>query len=61
MAKSNYRTVALYGLGDIHFRKKNRQLSIGYFEDFIKASPEGAPEIAVAKEKIKLLESGGTL
>ena len=23
--------------------------------------PEGAPEIAVAKEKIKLLESGGTL
>lgn len=61
VAKSNYRTVALYGLGDIHFRKKNRQLSIGYFEDFIKASPEGAPEIAVAKEKIKLLESGGTL
>ena len=61
VAKSNYRTVALYGLGDIHFRRKNRQLSIGYFKDFIKASPEGAPEIAVAKEKIKLLESGGTL
>jgi len=58
VAKSNYRTVALFGLGDIHFRRKNRQLSIGYFKDFIKASYEGAPEIAVAKEKIKLLEGG---
>ena len=61
VAKSNYRAVALFNLGDVHYRKKNRKMSIGYFEDFIKASPEGAPEIAVAKERIRLLESGGTL
>lgn len=60
VAKSNYRAVALFGLGDIHFRKKNKSLSLGYFRDFIKAAPEGAPEVAVAKERIKLLESGSS-
>lgn len=58
IAKSGYRAVALLGLGDVHFRKKNKSLSIGYYEDFIKAAPEGSPEIAVAKDRIKLLESG---
>lgn len=60
IARSNYRAVALFGLGDVHFRKKNKSLSIGYFNDFIKAAPEGAPEIAVARERIKLLEGGGS-
>lgn len=60
VAKSNYRAVALFGLGDIHFRKKNKSLSLGYYTDFIKAAPEGAPEITVAKERIKLLEGGGS-
>ena len=60
VAKSNYRAIALFGLGDIHFRKKNKSLSLGYFRDFIKAAPEGAPEVAIAKERIKLLESGSS-
>lgn len=58
IAKSNYRAVALFNLGEVHYRKKNKSISIGYFEDFIKAAPEGAPEVAVAKERIKLLKSG---
>lgn len=58
VAKSNYRAVALFGLGDIHFRKKNRALSLEFFNDFIKAAPEGSPEVALARERIKLLEGG---
>ena len=58
IAKSNYRAVALFNLGEVHYRKKNKSIGIGYFEDFIKAAPEGAPEVAVAKERIKLLKSG---
>lgn len=61
VAKSSYRTVAMLGLGDVHFRKKNRRDGIRYYKDFIKASPEGAPEIGIARERIRLLESGGTL
>lgn len=58
VAKSNYRAVALFGLGDIHFRKKNRNLSLQFFNDFIKAAPEGSPEVALARERIRLLEGG---
>ncbi len=61
VAKSNYRTVAMLGLGDVHFRKKNRKESLRYYNDFIKASPPGTPEITLAKERIRLLDSGGTL
>ncbi len=61
VAKSNYRTASMLGLGDVHFRKKNRRESLRYYKDFIKASPVGAPEIGAAKERIRLLESGSAL
>jgi tetratricopeptide (TPR) repeat protein len=60
VAKSNYRIAALYGLGEIHFRKKNRKDSLKHYEDFLKAAPPGTAEIPVAKERVKLLESGGS-
>jgi tetratricopeptide (TPR) repeat protein len=59
-AKSNNRIAAQYWLGEIHFRKKNRKDSLKYYEDFIKAAPPGTPEIPAVKERIKLLEGGGT-
>lgn len=60
VAKSNNRIAALYSLADIHFRKKNREESLKHYEDFLKIAPPGMPEIPLAKERIKLLESGGS-
>jgi len=61
VAKSNYRNAALFGLAEIHFRKKNRKDSLKYFQDFLKAAPPGMAEIPLAKDRVKLLESGGSL
>lgn len=61
VAKSSYRTVAMLGLGDVHFRNKNRREGIRYYKDFIKASPEGTPEIGLARERIRLMESSASL
>ena len=61
VAKSNYRIAALFGLAEIHFRKKNRKDSLKYFQDFLKAAPPGMAEIPLAKDRVKLLESGGSL
>lgn len=61
VAKSNYRISALFGLAEIHFRKKNRKDSLKYFQDFLKAAPLGMVEIPLAKDRIKLLESGSSL
>jgi tetratricopeptide (TPR) repeat protein len=61
VAKSNYRIAAQYNLGEIYFRKKNRKESLKYFQDFLKAAPPGTPEIPAARERVKLLESGGSI
>ena len=51
---------ALFGLADIHFRKKKRKESLNYYEEFLKAAPPGMAEIPLAKERVRLLESGGS-
>ncbi len=61
VAKSNYRISAFFGLGDVHFRKKNRKESLKYYQDYISAAPPGSPQIPVARERIKLLESSSSL
>ena len=48
---------AQYGLGDIYFRKKNRNQSLKFFRDFLKAAPPGMAEVPTASEKVKILES----
>jgi len=60
VGKSNYRIAALYGLGDIHFRKKQRKESLKYFQDFLKAAPPSLAEVPTAKENIRILESSST-
>ena len=60
VAKSNNRIAALFGLADIHFRKKNRKESLKHYEDFLKMAPPGMAEIPLAKERVRLLESGGS-
>jgi hypothetical protein len=32
-----------------------------YYEDFLKIAPPGMAEIPLAKERVKLLESGGSI
>ena len=61
VAKSNNRIAALFGLADIHFRKKSWKESLKYYQDFLKAAPPGMPEIPLARERVKLLESGSSL
>jgi tetratricopeptide (TPR) repeat protein len=60
VAKPNNRIAAQYWLGEVYFRKKNRKESLKNYEDFLKAAPPGTPEIPAVKERIKLLESGGS-
>jgi tetratricopeptide (TPR) repeat protein len=60
VAKSSYRILALYELAEVHFRKKNRKESLRYYKEFLKAAAPGAPQIPVTRERIKLLESGGS-
>ena len=57
VGKSSYRMAALYGLGDVHFRKKNRKESLKYFQDFLKAAPPGLAEVPTARERVNILES----
>ncbi len=61
IAKSNFRIAAFYKLGEIHFRKKDNKESLRYFKEFLKAAPEGTPEIPLARARVKLIESGGSL
>jgi tetratricopeptide (TPR) repeat protein len=60
VARPNRRMAAQYGLGDIHFRKKNRKESLKYFQDFLKAAPPGTAEVPTARERIKILESSSS-
>jgi tetratricopeptide (TPR) repeat protein len=58
---TTYRVQVLYGLAETYYRKKNRQESLRYYKDFLKAAPAGMPEIVAVKERVKLLESGASL
>ena len=60
VAKSSYRIAALFGLADVHFRKKNRRESLRYYKEFLNTAPPGSPQIPVARDRIKLLESSGS-
>lgn len=60
VAKSNYRISALSGLGDVYFRKKNRKESLKYYKDYLAAAPPGSQQVFVARERVTLLESGGS-
>jgi len=55
-----YQVKVLFGLGEAHFRKKNRRESLRYYREFLKIAPPGAPEVLAVKDRIKLLESGDT-
>jgi len=61
VAKSNNRVNALFGLAEIHFRKKNRKESLKYYEDFLKVAPPSVVQIPVARERVRILESGAPL
>jgi tetratricopeptide (TPR) repeat protein len=60
VAKSSYRISALFGLAEVSFRKKDRKESLRYYNEFLRAAPPASPQIPVARERIKLLESGGS-
>ena len=55
-----YQFQVLYGLGEAYFRKKNRTESQRYYKEFLRVAPRGMPEISAVKERIRLLESGGS-
>jgi len=61
VGKPNNRIAAQYWLGEIHFRKKERKDSLKYYEDFLKSAPPGTQEIPAVKERVNVLESGGSL
>jgi tetratricopeptide (TPR) repeat protein len=55
-----YQVKVLFGLGEAHFRKKNRKESLRYYKEFLKIAPPSASEVIAVKDRIKLLESGDT-
>jgi tetratricopeptide (TPR) repeat protein len=67
-ALSDYRNLELmmnppshdvyYGLGEIYFRKKNRNKAEEYFEKYLKSAPRGLPERRLVEERLKTIENG---
>jgi len=47
-----------YGLQEVHFKKRNRQLAIKYCNEFLKLAPPGTPEIKLVQDRLKSLKAG---
>lgn len=67
-ALSDYRNLELmmnppshevyYGLGEIYFRKKNRNKATEYFEKYLKHTPQGLPARRAVEDRLKSLQNG---
>lgn len=47
-----------YGLGEVHFLKKNKKLALENYERYLKLAPAGLPERRFIEDRIKTLEAG---
>ena len=47
-----------YGLGEIAYRKKNKEEAIKNFDKYLQLIPSKSPEARLVKDRIKNLKSG---
>ncbi len=47
-----------FGLGEIAWRKKQRESALRYYDEYLKLTPPSSPEVQFIRDRIKTLKSG---